>query len=219
MRMNVITFETRWAIKNSHKVTSSWFNLFNLFLSWYWINELLCSDASAVMLNIYNTTTLDSHHHHKRQWLDPLIHSVSRVTAARANASSVFQLFSFHVVCGGMISKGFGFVAFFASVKASSVCIVLELIMCLDVAEYWLAFVIFGWKTWFEFVCGDSVLREVGGVLRNFPEVSYFIIILFSGKCAFFKILPFWTHLQTRAGNIVRVGGVVRLSRSTEWIF
>jgi hypothetical protein len=27
LRMNVITFETCWAIKNFHKVTSSWFNL------------------------------------------------------------------------------------------------------------------------------------------------------------------------------------------------
>ena len=52
------------------------------------------------------------HHHHKHKKLDPLIRSVSRVTVARANASSVFQLFSFLVVCSGMISKGFGFVAF-----------------------------------------------------------------------------------------------------------
>jgi len=51
------------------------------------------------------------HHHHKRQGLGPLIRSVSRVTAARANAFSVFQLFSFLVICSGMISKGFGFVA------------------------------------------------------------------------------------------------------------
>ena len=50
------------------------------------------------------------HHHHKHQGLDPLIRSVSTVTAARTNASSVFQLFSFLVVCS-MISKGFGFVA------------------------------------------------------------------------------------------------------------
>ena len=61
--------------------------------------------------------------HHKHQGLDPLIRSVSRVTAARTIASSVFQMFSFLVVCSGMTSKGFGFVAFFASVKASSVCI------------------------------------------------------------------------------------------------
>jgi len=43
------------------------------------------------------------HHHHKHQGLDPLIHSVSTVTAAHANVSSVFQLFSFLVVCSGMI--------------------------------------------------------------------------------------------------------------------
>jgi len=56
------------------------------------------------------------HHQHKHQGLDPLIRTVSRVTAARANASSIFQLFSFLVVYSGMISKGFGFVAFFANV-------------------------------------------------------------------------------------------------------
>jgi hypothetical protein len=49
--------------------------------------------------------------------------SVSRVTAACTNASSVFQLFSFLVVCSVTISKVFGFVAFFASEEASSFCI------------------------------------------------------------------------------------------------
>jgi len=71
------------------------------------------------------------HHHHKHKGLDPLIRSVSRAAAARANASSVFQLFSFLVDCSGMISKGFGFVALFASVKASSVCIHLFCLLCL----------------------------------------------------------------------------------------
>ena len=52
------------------------------------------------------------YHHHKHQGLDPLIRSVSRVTAARANASSVFQLFSFLVVCSGMISKGYIYIVF-----------------------------------------------------------------------------------------------------------
>jgi hypothetical protein len=61
-------------------------------------------------------------HHHKHQGLDPLMRSV-RVTTALANVSLVFQLFSFFVVCSDMISKGFCLVAFFASVKASSVCI------------------------------------------------------------------------------------------------
>jgi len=70
------------------------------------------------------------HHHQKHQGLDPLIRSVSRVTAACANASSVFQLFSFLVVCSGMISKGFSFVAFFASMNASSVCIHLCCLVC-----------------------------------------------------------------------------------------
>ena len=70
-------------------------------------------------------------HHHRHQGLDPLVRSVPTVTAARANASSVFQLFSFPVVCSSMISKVFGFVAFFASVKASSVCIHLSCLVCL----------------------------------------------------------------------------------------
>ena len=43
----------------------------------------------------------------------------------------VFQLFSFLVIYSGMISKGYGFVAFFASVKASSVCIHLCCLICL----------------------------------------------------------------------------------------
>jgi hypothetical protein len=63
------------------------------------------------------------HHHHKHQGLDPLIRSVSRVTVALSNISSVFQLFSFLAVCSGTISRGFGFVAFFAGVKASLVYI------------------------------------------------------------------------------------------------
>ena len=39
--------------------------------------------------------------------MDTLIRSVSTVTTALSNVSSVFQLFSFLVVCSGMISKGF----------------------------------------------------------------------------------------------------------------
>jgi hypothetical protein len=66
------------------------------------------------MINIYH----HHHHHHKHQGLDPLIRSVSTVTTVVANVSLVFQLFFFLVVCSNMISKGFGLVAFFASVKA-----------------------------------------------------------------------------------------------------
>ena len=76
--------------------------------------------------------TIHHHHHNKHQGLDPLIRSVSTVTAARANASLVFQLVSFLAVCSGTISKGFGFVAFFGSVKASSVCIHLSRLACLE---------------------------------------------------------------------------------------
>jgi hypothetical protein len=53
----------------------------------------------------------DNHkHHHKHQGLEPLIRSVSKVTTALSNVSSVFQLFSFLVACSGMISRGSGFV-------------------------------------------------------------------------------------------------------------
>ena len=72
------------------------------------------------------------HYHHKHQGLDPLIRFVSRVTTALANVSSVFQLFFFLVVCSDMISKGFGLVAFFANVKASSVCIHLSCLVCIQ---------------------------------------------------------------------------------------
>jgi hypothetical protein len=61
-----------------------------------------------------------------------LIRSVSRVTTTLPNVSSVFQLFSFLVVCSDMISKGFGLVAFFASVKASSFCIHLSCLVCIQ---------------------------------------------------------------------------------------
>ena len=72
------------------------------------------------------------HHHHKHQGLDPLIRSVFRVTTVLANVSSVFQFFFFLVVCSDMISKGFGLVAFFASVKTSSVCIHLSCPVCIQ---------------------------------------------------------------------------------------
>ena len=79
---------------------------------------------------IFNGPSFFYHHHHKHQGLDPLIRSVSRVTTALANVSSVFQLFSFLVVRCDMISKGFGLVVYFASVKASSVCIRLSCLVC-----------------------------------------------------------------------------------------
>jgi len=72
-----------------------------------------------------------SYHHDKHQGLDPSIRSVYRVTTALANFFSVFQLFSFLVVCSDMISKAFDLVAFFVSVKASSVCIYLSCLVCM----------------------------------------------------------------------------------------
>ena len=51
-----------------------------------------------------------------------MIRSVSKVTTALSIVSSVFQLF-FLVVCSSAILKGFGVVAFFASVETSSICI------------------------------------------------------------------------------------------------
>ena len=79
------------------------------------------------------TATEHFHHrHHKRQGLGHLVRSVSRVTAALANVSSVSRLFSFLVDCSGMILKGFGRVAFFAVVKASSFCIHLSCLVCIQ---------------------------------------------------------------------------------------
>jgi hypothetical protein len=63
------------------------------------------------------------HHHYKHPGLGHLARSVSGVTVALSIVSSVSQLFSSLVGCNGMILKGFGFVAFFAGVKASSFCI------------------------------------------------------------------------------------------------
>ena len=55
----------------------------------------------------HNILTFIYCHHHKHEGLDPLILSVCRVTAARTNVSSVFQLFSFLAVSSGSISKGY----------------------------------------------------------------------------------------------------------------
>jgi len=76
--------------------------------------------------------SLEFFYHHKHQGLDPLIRSVSKFTAALSIVSSVFQLFSFLVVCSSTISKGFRFVAFFASVETSSVCIHLSCLVCVN---------------------------------------------------------------------------------------
>ena len=72
----------------------------------------------------------EHHHHHKHPGLGHLARSVSRVTVVLSIVSSVSQLFSFLVGCSGVILKGFGFVTFFAGVKASSFCIHLSCLVC-----------------------------------------------------------------------------------------
>jgi hypothetical protein len=70
--------------------------------------------------------------------LGHLARSVSTVTAALANVFSVSRMFSFLVDCSGTILKGFGFVAFFAGVKASSFCIHLSCPVCIQSVVSWL---------------------------------------------------------------------------------
>jgi len=90
-------------------------------------------------------------HRHKHQGVDPLIRSVYRVTTVLANVSSVFQLFFFLVVCSDMISKGFGLVAFFASVKTSSVCIHLSCLVCIQSEVH---------GVWSRLFCGHKVCND-----------------------------------------------------------
>jgi hypothetical protein len=95
------------------------------------------------------------HHHHKHPGLGHLVRSVSRVTVALSIVFSVSQLFSFFVGCSEMILKGFGFVAFFPGVKASSFCIYLSCLICfLSVVR----------GEWNHLFCGYKG--------RNLPEVS-----------------------------------------------
>jgi hypothetical protein len=95
------------------------------------------------------------HHHHKHPGFGHLARSVSRITVALSIVSSVSQLFSFLVGCSGVILKGFGFVAFFAGVKANSFCIHLSCPVCsLSVVR------------------GEWIRLFVGHKGRNLPEVS-----------------------------------------------
>jgi hypothetical protein len=94
-------------------------------------------------------------HHHKHPGLGHLARSVSIVTVALSIVSSVSQLFSLLVGCSEMILKGFGFVAFFAGVKASSFCIYLSCLVCC-------LFVVRG--QWSRLYCGHKGF--------NLPEVS-----------------------------------------------
>jgi hypothetical protein len=96
-----------------------------------------------------------NHHYHKHPVLCHLARPVSRVTVALSIVSSVSQFFSFLVGCSDMILKGFGFVAFFTGVEASSFCIHLScLVCCLSVVR----------GEWSRLFCGHRG--------RNLPEVS-----------------------------------------------
>ena len=119
-------------------------------------------------------------HHHKHQGLDPLIRSVSRVTTALANVSLIFQLFSFLVVCSDMISKGLGLVAFFASVKASSVCIHLSCLVCIQSVVHGVRSCLF---------CGHKgcSLPEVS--ITSFLSLQFFVSVRLSES-------SFLTHIK-----------------------
>jgi hypothetical protein len=101
-------------------------------------------------------------HHHKLQGLDPLIRSVSRVTTVLANISSVFQLFYFLVVCNDMISKVFCLVAFFASLKTSSVCIHLSCLVCIQSVVYGVRSRLF---------CGHEGCNYQAVIIRNVKKI------------------------------------------------
>ena len=111
------------------------------------------------------------HHHHQHQGLDTLIRSISRVITALANVSSVFQLFSFLVVCSDMISNGFGFVAFFASVKASSVCIRLACLVCIQSVVH---------GVWSRLFCGHKACSLPEVSITSFLPLQFFVSVRLS---------------------------------------
>jgi hypothetical protein len=76
-----------------------------------------------MFLVLFTSVHYYHHHHHKHPGLGHLARSVSRVTVVLSIVSLVSQLFFFLVGCSKMILKGFGFVAFFAGVKANFFCI------------------------------------------------------------------------------------------------
>jgi len=116
-------------------------------------------------------TLLNYHYDKKNQGLELLIRSVSRVTTALANVSSVFQLFFFLVVCSDMISKGFSVVAFFASVKTSSICIHLSCPVCIQS-------VVLGVRS--RLFCGHKgcSLPEVS--ITSFQPLQFFVSVMLS---------------------------------------
>ena len=100
-----------------------------------------------------------------------MIRSVSRVTTALANVSSVFQLFFFRVVCSNMILKGFGLVAFFASVKASSACIHLSCLVCVQTVVHGVRSRLF---------CGHKECSLLEVSITSFLPLQFFVSVRLS---------------------------------------
>jgi len=117
--------------------------------------------------------------HYKLQGLDSLIRSISRVTTALGNVSSVLQ-FSFLVVCSDMISKGFSLVAFFASVKASSICIHLLCLLCIQSVVHGVRSHLF---------CGHKGCRVPGVSITSFLPLQFFVSVRLSES-------NFLTHIK-----------------------
>jgi len=119
-------------------------------------------------------------HHYKHQGLDPLIRSVSRVTTVLANVSSVFQSLFFLVICSDMISKGFGLVAFFASVKASYVCIHLSCPVCIHSVVHGVRIRLF---------CGHKGCSLLEVSITSFLPFQFFVSVRLS-------VSIFLTHIK-----------------------
>ena len=114
------------------------------------------------------------------QGLDPLICSVSRVTTVLAEVYSVSQLFFFLVVCSDMISKGFGLVAFFASVKTSSVCIHLSCPVCIQSVVHGVRSRLF---------CGHEGFSLLEVSITSFLPLQFFVSVRLSES-------NFLTHMK-----------------------
>jgi hypothetical protein len=131
--------------------------------------------------NIWHKDVTNHHHHHqhKHQGFDPLIRSISTVTTALAIVSSVFQLFFFLVVCSDMISKVFGLVSFFGSVKASSVYIHLSCPVCIQSVVYALRSRLF---------CSQKGCSLLEVSITSFMPFQFFVSVRLSESTIFWPI-------------------------------
>jgi hypothetical protein len=129
------------------------------------------SDAHNEAHRRLKTCILLLHHHHKHPGLGHLARSVSRVTVALSIVSSVSQLVSFLVDCSEIILKEFGFVAFFAGLKASSFCIHLFcLVCCLSVVR----------GEWSPLFCGRKGRNLLQVSITSFLQLQFFVSVRLS---------------------------------------